>query len=143
MKPTASTGRRFEFQKRGQQFTRTHNETLSVAAMCVKMSCPHGRIRCLRNITERRLRRPQPAERRAKSSVLIHNTGWVKSPFNSKLQQSLISQYFYKVRPSKDHRSVDLIFDALPFGCSWYVEASDAIDYAKHRSCSHDAPVSI
>jgi hypothetical protein len=26
---------RFEFQKRGQLFIRTHNETLSVAAMCV------------------------------------------------------------------------------------------------------------
>jgi hypothetical protein len=31
----ASADRRFEFQKRGQQFIRSHNETPSVAAMCV------------------------------------------------------------------------------------------------------------
>ena len=29
------TNRRFEFKKRRQQFIRVHNETLSVAAMCV------------------------------------------------------------------------------------------------------------
>ena len=31
---TASGGGRFEFQKRSQLFIRTHNETLSVAALC-------------------------------------------------------------------------------------------------------------
>jgi hypothetical protein len=31
----ANANRRFEFQKRGQFFLRVHNETLSVAAMCV------------------------------------------------------------------------------------------------------------
>jgi hypothetical protein len=31
----ASADRRFEFHKPGQQFIRSHNETLSVAAMCV------------------------------------------------------------------------------------------------------------
>jgi hypothetical protein len=31
----ASANRRFQFQKGGQLFIRTHNETLSVAAMCV------------------------------------------------------------------------------------------------------------
>ena len=41
------------------------------------------------------------------------------------------SQHVYEVRPRKDHRGVDLISDALPFGRLWYVEASDAIDYAK------------
>jgi hypothetical protein len=30
-----ATNRRFEFHKRGQQFLRTHNETLSVVAVCV------------------------------------------------------------------------------------------------------------
>src|SRR5437763_1089240 len=34
-KLAASANRRFEFYKRRQQFIRTHNETLSVAAMCV------------------------------------------------------------------------------------------------------------
>jgi hypothetical protein len=29
------TNRRFQFQKSGQPFIRTHNETLSVAAVCV------------------------------------------------------------------------------------------------------------
>jgi hypothetical protein len=44
------------------------------------------------------------------------------------------SQHVYEVRPRKDHRGVDLISDALPFGRLWYVEASDAIDYAKFFS---------
>ena len=35
-------------------------DSFSVAAMGVKMSCPHSRIRCFkRNIRERRLRRAQ------------------------------------------------------------------------------------
>jgi hypothetical protein len=28
--------------------------------------------------------------------------------------------HVYEVRPRKDHRSVDLISDALPFGRLWY-----------------------
>jgi hypothetical protein len=52
----------------------------------------------------------------------------------------------YEVRPRKDRRGVDLIFNALPFGRLWYGElnaASNAIDYAKFRSRSHDAVVSV
>ena len=49
--------------------------------------------------------------------------------------------HVYQVRPRKHHRGVDLISDALAFSGLWYVEASDAIDYAKFRSRSHDAPV--
>ena len=48
----------------------------------------------------------------------------------------------YEVRPRKYHRGVDLISDALPFGRLWYGEpntVTNAIDYAKHRSRSHDA----
>jgi hypothetical protein len=44
-----------------------------------------------------------------------------------------------EVRPRKDHRGVDLISDALPFGRLWYGEPkaiSNAIGYAKHRSRS-------
>jgi hypothetical protein len=43
--------------------------------------------------------------------------------------------------PRRDKRGVDLISDALPFGRLWYGEpnaVSNAIGYAKHRSCSHD-----
>jgi hypothetical protein len=42
--------------------------------------------------------------------------------------------HFYEVRPRKDHRGVDLISDALPFGRLWYGEPdaiSNAIGYAK------------
>ncbi len=45
-----------------------------------------------------------------------------------------------EVRPRKDHRGVDLISDALPFGRLWYGEPnaiSNAINYAKFRSRSH------
>jgi hypothetical protein len=31
-----------------------------------------------------------------------------------------ISTHTYEVRPRKDHRGVDLISDALPFGRLWY-----------------------
>jgi hypothetical protein len=34
------------------------------------------------------------------------------------------SQHVYEVRPRKDHRRVDLISDALPFGRLWYGEPS-------------------
>ena len=45
--------------------------------------------------------------------------------------------HVYEVRPRKDHRGVDLISDALPFGRLWYGEpnaVANAIGYAKHRS---------
>jgi hypothetical protein len=32
------------------------------------------------------------------------------------------SQHAYEIRPRKDHRGVDLISDALPFGRLWYGE---------------------
>jgi len=47
----------------------------------------------------------------------------------------------YEVRPRKDKRGVDLISDPLPFGRLWY-DAPNAIGYPKHRSRSHDAPIS-
>jgi hypothetical protein len=43
----------------------------------------------------------------------------------------------YEVRPRKDYRGVDLISDALLFGCLWYGEPdaiSNAIGYAKFYS---------
>jgi hypothetical protein len=51
-----------------------------------------------------------------------------------------------EVCPRKDKRGVDLISDALPFGRLWYVEPdaiSNAIDYAKHRSRSHNAVIRV
>jgi hypothetical protein len=51
--------------------------------------------------------------------------------------------HVYEVRPRKDHRGVDLIGDALPFGRLWYGEVNDAIGYAKFRSRSHDAVIRV
>ena len=44
------------------------------------------------------------------------------------------SKHVYELRPRKDKRGVDLIFDVLPFGRLWYGEPnaiSNAIGYAK------------
>jgi hypothetical protein len=49
------------------------------------------------------------------------------------------SQHVYEIRPRKDHRGVDLISDALPFGRLWYGEpdgVSNALGYAMHSSRS-------
>jgi hypothetical protein len=51
-----------------------------------------------------------------------------------------------EVRPRSDHRGVDLISDALPFGRLWYGEPnaiSNAIGYANHRSRSHHAVIRV
>ena len=47
---------------------------------------------------------------------------------------------------AQNHRGVDLISDALPFGGLWYGEpnaVSNAIGYAKFRSRSHDAVIRV
>jgi hypothetical protein len=54
--------------------------------------------------------------------------------------------HVYEGRPRKDHRGVDLISDALPFGRLWYAEpdaVNNAIGYAKFRSRSHDAVIRV
>jgi hypothetical protein len=56
------------------------------------------------------------------------------------------SQHLYEVRPRKEHRGVDPISDALPFGRLWYGEPNaiaNAIGYAKHRSRSHEAVIRV
>jgi hypothetical protein len=56
------------------------------------------------------------------------------------------SQHVYEVRRRKDHRGVDLISDALPFGRLWYGEAnaiSNAVGYAKFFSRSHNAVIRV
>ena len=52
----------------------------------------------------------------------------------------------YEVRPRKDHRGVDLIYDVLPFGRLWYHgpgAVSNAIGYAEHCSRAHDALIRV
>jgi hypothetical protein len=52
----------------------------------------------------------------------------------------------YEVRPRKDHRGVDLISDALPFGRLWYggpEVVANAIGYAEHYSESYDALIRV
>jgi hypothetical protein len=54
--------------------------------------------------------------------------------------------HVYEVRPRKDHRGVNLISDALPFGRLWYAgpnAVANAIGYAEHRSDSHDAVIRV
>jgi hypothetical protein len=54
--------------------------------------------------------------------------------------------HIYDVRPRNDHRCVDPISDALPFGRLWYGEpnaVANAIGYAKHRSRSHHAVIRV
>jgi hypothetical protein len=50
--------------------------------------------------------------------------------------------HIYEIHPRKDHRGVDLISDALPFGRLWYGE-TDAISNAKFRSRSHGAVIRV
>jgi hypothetical protein len=49
----------------------------------------------------------------------------------------------YEVRLRKEHRSVDLISDALPFGGLWYTQVSDAIDYAEFYSRSRQTVIRV
>jgi hypothetical protein len=54
--------------------------------------------------------------------------------------------HLYKIRPRQDKRGIDLISVVLPFGRLRYGERgaiSNAIDYAKFRSRSHDAVIRV
>jgi hypothetical protein len=54
--------------------------------------------------------------------------------------------HVYEVRPRKDHRDVDLISDALPFGRLWYDgpnAVANATGYAMHDSRSADAVIRV
>jgi hypothetical protein len=62
------------------------------------------------------------------------------------LTQPTKRAHLYEVRLRKDHRGVDLISDALPFGRLWYGEpnaVSNAIGYAKFYSRSHRAVIRV
>jgi hypothetical protein len=51
--------------------------------------------------------------------------------------------HVYEIRPRKDKRGFDLISDVLPFGGLWYLEVSDAVEYAQFFSRSHDALIRV
>jgi hypothetical protein len=54
--------------------------------------------------------------------------------------------HIYEVRPRKDHRGVDLISDALPFGRLWYGDTNavaNAVGNAEHYSRSYDAVIRV
>ena len=56
------------------------------------------------------------------------------------------SQHAYEIRPRKDHRGVDLISHAPPFGRLLFCgpnAVSNAIGYAQHCSRSHDAVIRV
>jgi hypothetical protein len=58
----------------------------------------------------------------------------------------MTSQRTFMKPPSKDHRGVDLISDALPFGALWYGEPNaiaNAIGYGKFYSRSHPAVIRV
>ena len=58
-----------------------------------------------------------------------------RQAMKGQISKGMMAQtHLYEVRPRKDHRGVDLISDALPFGRLWYGEPdaiSNAIGYAK------------
>ena len=54
-----------------------------------------------------------------------------------------IAMHVYEVRPRKDHRGVDLISDALPFGRLWYDTLDNAVGYAMYFSRSHNAVIRV
>ena len=54
--------------------------------------------------------------------------------------------HVYEVRPRKDHRGVNLISDALPFGRLWYdgpEAVQDAVQHAKFYSRSHPVVIRV
>jgi hypothetical protein len=70
-------------------------------------------------------------------TVIIETCGsaWVGSPARQPV-----------IRPRKNKRGFDLISDMLPFGRLWYGEpdaVTNAIDYAKFCSRSHDAVIPV
>jgi hypothetical protein len=57
---------------------------------------------------------------------------------------ALRQTHVHEVRPRKDHRGINLISDALPFGRLWYEQVTDAIEYdAKFYSHSHRAVIRV
>jgi hypothetical protein len=81
---------------------------------------------------------------RARGGMCLLSSGRFEYP--SEFAMSAPTAPVYEVRSRKDKCGVNLISDALPFGCLWYGEpnaVSNAVDYAKHRSRSHDAVIRV
>ena len=56
------------------------------------------------------------------------------------------SQRTLPIRPRKNNRSINVVSDALPVDRVWYGEPnalSNAVDYAKFRSRSHDVVIRV
>jgi hypothetical protein len=51
--------------------------------------------------------------------------------------------HLYEARPRKDHRGVDLISDALPFGRCGMTRRIMQSGYAMHSSRLHDAVIRV
>jgi hypothetical protein len=46
----------------------------------------------------------------------------------------------YEIRPRKDHRGVDLISDALPFGRLWYTKPGRRLSNTRSFAVDHITP---
>ncbi len=76
--------------------------------------------------------------RRVKSPIAESACDWKKG--------FLFCNCMHSCETLKDHRSVDLIGDTLPFGALWYAGPNaieNAIGYALHRSRSHNAVIRV
>ena len=74
-----------------------------------------------------------------------HSNSELSASFATDSQQNL-RMHVYEVRPRKDHRGVDLISDALPFGQLWYERpdtGEDTIGCVKFYSRSHPAIIRV
>jgi hypothetical protein len=68
------------------------------------------------------------------------------SQFHPSPNHAMQPTHIYEVRPRRDHRGVNLISDALPFGRLWYGEpnaVANAISYAKFYSRSDGAVIRV
>jgi hypothetical protein len=78
-----------------------------------------------------------------KASMKFVQQRWAESDRD---KHSTSSTHVYEIRPRADKSGVDLISDALPYSPLWYrgpKAISDAIDYAKFYSHSHDAVIRV
>ena len=83
------------------------------------------------------------ARRVLKASINSVHQRWAK---RNSLKHSPTSIHIYEIRPRADNLSFDLISDAFPYSPLWYRgpnAISDAIDYVKFFSRSHDAVIRI
>src|SRR6516225_5711301 len=69
--------------------------------------------------------------------LFMQHSGSFRVSLSPSTENRFPVMHVYEVRPRKDHRGVDLISNALPFGRLWYGEpnaASNAVGYAMHYS---------